>query len=521
MAISPDQSVLTLIQALRGVLAQVAEPIQVLRTILGQAVQRTEADRGVFVEVHRSGNLDFRVLHRFDLVELAGGAESFSRAIFAEVLRSGEPLLIENAMDDPRFVGSESVQELRLVSVLCMPVRVGERIGALVHLERERTGHFTPAHRDLLRGLLEVAAPILETLRVGSKVLAERDQLRETAEQFEKELAENREVLSRDWSFGRFVGRSPQVRDLEESVRRAAATDLPVLIEGETGTGKSLLARVMHHAGPRSKRAFVTLFCPSLEAGMVETELFGHRRGAFTGADSDRIGKVQAAERGTLFLDEVGELPTAIQPKLLRLLHEKAYERVGDPQERTADVRIVAATHKDLGAEVRAGRFRLDLYERLRFVVLRIPPLRERRSDIPMLLRHALDRYDAGRWIEISEAAAAFLAASDYPWSGNVREVEQLAARLLLEAKREPITPADLEAHLRHPETLAAPPTYSPGSAGASAAAFPAMMEDAERAILEQALRANPGLSRAELAAKLQISERALYKKLRLFDLGG
>ena len=521
MSSSPDASVPQLIEALRGVLLQVAEPIHVLRTILVQAVKRTGADRGAFVEITGSGRMDYRVLHRFDPTDLAGGQEIFSRTIFAEVLRTGLPVLIENALDDPRFFGSSSVQQLKLVSVLTMPIRHGERIGAIVHLERERPRHFTSEHQEILRSLLEVAAPILETLRTGKKVLEERERLRDAAEIYQQEIDESREVLTRDWSFGRFLGCSPEVRALEGTVRRVATTDMPVLIEGETGTGKSLLARILHHSGPRAKHPFVTVFCPSLEKGMVETELFGHRRGAFTGAVSDRIGKAQAAERGTLFLDEVGELPSEIQPKLLRLLHEKSYERVGDPMERRADVRIVAATNKNLPEEVRAGRFRLDLYERLGFVVIRIPPLRERRADVPLLLRHALDRYESGRWVEISDDAARFLAGGGHLWSGNVRQIEQLAARLVLDGDVEPVSIARLERHLPRAYENVPLQDFHGSADTAGRAGLPRQMESAQRAIIERELRENPGLSRAELATKLGISERALYKKLKQFDLGG
>lgn len=518
---SYDPAIPQLIEALRGVLSQVAEPIHVLRTILEQAVIRTEADRGVFVEVDRSGGMQYRVLHQFDPAELAGRSGSYSRTIFSEVLRSGESVLVENALADQRYGGSESIQELKLVSVLSVPIKDANRVAAIVHLERDRVGHFTPGHRDLLRTLLDVAAPVLETLRAGNRVLEDRDRLRDVARLAQQELEENREILSRDWSFGRFVGRSAEVRALEDLVRKVAASELPILIEGETGTGKSLLARILHYSGPRAKRPFVTVFCPTLERGMVETELFGHRRGAFTGAVSDRIGKVQAADRGTLFFDEVGELPAEIQPKLLRLLHEKAYERVGDPQERTADVRVIAATNKNLAAEVRAGRFRLDLYERLRFAVVRVPPVRERRDDIPTLLRHALDRYEATRWAELSDDAAKALIDSDYLWPGNVREIEQLAARLALDSRDAPISREEIERHLRQDGWGIDGPSESLEARAAPGGGLPDQVVGAEKAILEKALRDNPALTRAELAAKLRISERALYKKLRLFGLGG
>jgi DNA-binding NtrC family response regulator len=286
------------------------------------------------------------------------------------------------------------------------------------------------------------------------------------------------------------------------------------LVIGETGTGKGIVARILHAAGRRPAKPFVTVFCPSLERGLVESELFGHRRGAFTGADQDRPGKVQAAEGGSLFLDEIGDLPLELQPKLLRLLQEKTYERLGDAAERIADVRVIAATNRDLEAEVAAGRFRRDLYERLNFLPVVIPPLRERRSDLPALLRHALDATDAGRWIEVSPEAEHWLVELDYLWPGNVRQLEQIAARLTLEGGTRPIGPDDLARLL---------PLAAGGAAAPAAldAGLPALLERSEKEWLEKALRAHPNLTRRELAAKLKISEPALYKKLKEHGLGG
>jgi NtrC-family two-component system response regulator AlgB len=258
----------------------------------------------------------------------------------------------------------------------------------------------------------------------------------------------------------------------------------------------------------------VTVFCPSLERGLVESELFGHKRGAFTGADQDRAGKVQAAEGGTLFLDEIGDLPFELQSKLLRLLQERTYERLGDPVERTADVRVIAATNRDLDAEVTAGRFRRDLYERLNFLPVVIPPLRERRADLPVLLRHVLDATDAGRWIELSPEAERWLVALDYVWPGNVRQLEQVAARLTLTAGPRPVGPDDLARLLPAAAEEAKPPTSLD-------AGLPALLVRSEKEWLERALRAYPGLTRKDLAAKLKISEPALYKKLKEHGLGG
>jgi hypothetical protein len=387
-----DQPASALLSALQSVLTQVADPSKVLKIILGQAVGQTGADRGLFAEVSVTGEVTYRVLYRFQREDLNGEAGHFSRGVFARVLETGETCRLGNALDDPRFMNQKSIQDLRLVSVLCTPIKVDGKIRALVHLESNKPDHFQEEHKHLLHALLDVASKALATLHAGQGVLRERDALRDAESRAREEIKQSREILARDWSFGRFVGRSPAVRDLESMLRKAAATDFPVLLLGETGTGKSILARVIHNASPRAEKALVTVFCPALEKGMVENELFGHKKGAFTGADSDQAGKVKTAEKGTLFLDEIGELPLEIQPKLLRLLQEKTYERIGDPREQTADVRVVAATNRDLEVEVQRGKFRRDLYERLNFVPVAVPPLRERREDIPGPLGRGVGR---------------------------------------------------------------------------------------------------------------------------------
>ena len=526
-----------LLDTLRAVLAQVAEPTAVLRTILDQAVAQTAAERGLFVEVMSGGDLDYQVLHQFTREELAGSRGDFSRQILTRVRESGRGVLMLDAQGDAG--ASASVVKLRLTSVLCEPLVVDGRVAAIIHLEHRRPGHFTSAHQDLLRGLLDAVRPAYEAMRAGRDVLRERDRLRESASRYSAEAEESRDTLQRDWSFGRFIGRSAAVRELEAVVRKAAVTDFPVLLLGETGTGKSILARVIHGASRRAHQAFATVFCPSMEKSMVEAELFGHRKGAFTGALADRPGKVQVADGGTLFLDEIGELPMEIQPKLLRLLQEKTYERVGDAEERKADVRVIAATNRDLEDEVRAGRFRRDLFERLNYVPLRIPPLRERASDIPLILRHCLDQHDDGRWIELSGEGADYLARLDFAWPGNVRHLDQLAARLVMEAPRTPVGSALiarlLDVREEPRETAVASP--APAVAGAPREAsqaipsamtqtgvfsvgLPALLEQSERAWLAEAVRRHPRLTRAELAAKLKISESALYKKLRAYGIG-
>jgi Nif-specific regulatory protein len=513
------QAATQLLHAVRNVLAQVAEPSKVLKTILGQAVSQTGADRGLFAEITRSGRISYRVLYRFDKSELDEKVGRFSRNVFSEAVASGEPVRIENAMDDPRFASKESIQDLRLTSILCVPIKVGSKVTALVHLESDTPGHFKESHETLLGSLIDLAGNALEALQANEGIRRERDAARESESAAQQELQESREALARDWSFSRFVGRAPAVRELEQSVRKAADTAFPVLLLGETGTGKNILARVLHHSSARSKKPFVTVFCPSLEKGMVETELFGHKKGAFTGAVSDRIGKVQSAELGTLFLDEIGELPLEIQAKLLRLLQEKTYERVGEPTERPADVRVIAATNRDLLEEVSKGRFRRDLFERLNFVPIRIPPLRERKQDVPLLLMHCLRQHDSGRWIELGDGGAEFLAGLDFSWPGNARHLEHLAVRLAIDPPEEPVTPELLRQLL---DTSASGTEIdSPQTRQAALElGLPALLAQEEKKWLQEALRLHPELTRADLAAKLKISEAALYKKLRTYELG-
>jgi Nif-specific regulatory protein len=485
-----------------------------LRTILEQAVARTGAERGLFVEVAEAGRLEYRVLHGFRPQQLEGDADGFSRSLFERVVQTGDDVLLESVTDDPFFAPIASIRELRVAAVLCVPIRAGGRIAALIHLENRREGHFTAAHREQLRSLLDLAGPVLMSLQAGRKVIGERDRLKASEARLRTEAEESRRLLASDWSFGRFVGRSPAVQTLEATVRRVAATHFPVLLVGETGTGKSILARVIHYGGPRAAQPLVTVFCPSLERGMVEAELFGHRKGAFTGALADRIGKVQAADQGTLFLDEIGELPLEIQPKLLRLLQEMTFERVGDPKERRVDLRVIAATNRDLEREVEQGR--RDLYERLNYIPVRVPPLRERAEDIPLLLRHALDQSESGRWIEISSEAEQCLRDLEYSWPGHVRHLEQLAARLSLGGVSSPVTPAEVLGLLDRGRGEAAASQISKDLSSG----LPSLLEEAERSWLREALRLYPGLTRAELAVRLRISESALYKKLRQYGLG-
>jgi formate hydrogenlyase transcriptional activator len=233
--------------------------------------------------------------------------------------------------------------------------------------------------------------------------------------------------------FEQLIGNSPALETVLEQVERVAPTDSTVLIQGETGTGKELIARAIHNISSRCGRSFIKMNCAAIPLDLLESELFGHEKGAFTGAIAQRIGRFELADKGTLFLDEVGDIPMALQPKLLRILQEQEFERLGSARTHQVDVRLVAATNRDLTEMVRRGQFRSDLYYRLNVFPLLLPPLRERRDDIPALVTHFAEMFcrRMGKQIEYISPETMF-ALSSYPWPGNIRELQNLIERAVI-----------------------------------------------------------------------------------------
>jgi len=272
----------------------------------------------------------------------------------------------------------------------------------------------------------------------------------ETNQRLENRVVELESMLSTSDAFSDFTTQEPLVQKVFETATKAAASAATILLLGESGTGKSILARVLHRNSPQRDNAFVTVACPSLSRELLESELFGHIRGAFTGAVGETWGKVKVAEGGTLFLDEIGELPLEIQPKLLRLLQEREYERVGDSKPRKANVRVIAATNRRLEDLVKEGKFREDLYYRLNVITVELPPLRQRSLDLPSLAQENLKVFarQSARSIK-GFTPAAMAAMQRYPWPGNLRELRNAIERAVILSSGDKIDVNDFPDHLR------------------------------------------------------------------------
>jgi DNA-binding NtrC family response regulator len=317
--------------------------------------------------------------------------------------------------------------------------------------------------------------------------------------------------LVSDTSSGeQLVGRSPAWIEAFKRVGQVAQTELTVLLEGETGTGKEVVARVIHRSSLRSKHVFVAVNCAAIPEDLVESELFGHERGSFTGAAAQRSGSFEQADGGTLFLDEIGELPLAVQPKLLRVLQEKTFQRVGGSRVMQANVRVIAATNRTLATEVESGRFRADLFYRLNGFHLLLPPLRERRSDIPLLCEYFLERYAARNHVPVPFLDASAKASFEsYDFPGNVRELEQLINKLSVQAGGRLITGADVNAVLQFNTTR-----LQSDFERWEGLPFHTSVAQWERHLIQRALLQSGG-NKSDAARRLGIQRRLLYEKLQ------
>jgi transcriptional regulator with GAF, ATPase, and Fis domain len=458
---------------------------------------------------------------RFERVGLVGGdgrvnPESGTLEEFSKLERivRGEVVLIRDAVRelDPARAGDRLMIDNGDRSALDVPIFFGQRVGGVLFFVTSRAYWYDEADAEVASVIATALA-----LEIQHQRLAEHQQRLGAAEAktrtLEREVASLRTTLDERYGFETIIGRAPRFVVAIDAARKVAATETTVLLTGESGTGKEVLARAIHHASARTGGPFVAVNCAALPETLVETELFGHERGAFTGADRLRRGRFELAAGGTLFLDEVAELPPSMQGKLLRVLQERQYERVGGTITLAADVRLIAATNRDLEIAVAEGRFRDDLYYRLAVFPIRLPALRERREDLLLLAEHFVRTLGArmGQQApELSGEARDRLLA--HGWPGNIRELQNAIERALILAQGEPISPEhlDIVPLPRRDVTVSAvdaPPADT----------MLTIAEQQKRMIVEALQRT--GGNKARAAASLGLSRTQLFRRIRRFKL--
>ncbi|HEY8923016.1 MAG TPA: sigma 54-interacting transcriptional regulator, partial [Polyangia bacterium] len=505
---------------------------RLLELIMDTVIELTEAERGFVLLEDEKGELVVKAARNIDQQTLEASGFELSRSIARQAIQSGAPIVTIDAAGDPRFREAMSVSDLHLRSVLAVPLHIKGRAAGTVYVDnRLRRGAFTEEDVQLVLDFTEQAAIAVENARLLSelrkrerridvlnqRLRGELDARKEELSGMKQELRENREALAIRYDYRNIVGRTPRMLELFRLLDRLTDTALPVVVQGESGTGKELVARALHFNGPRRAQAFVSENCAAIPETLLESTLFGAVRGAFTGADHDSRGLFEVADGGTLFLDEVAEMSPAMQGKLLRILQTGELRRVGGERTRKVDVRIVAATNRDLGRLVEEGKFRQDLFFRLSVARIVLPPLRERRDDIPAIVEHLLGQIAAkvattatasARPKRVQPEALARLVA--YRWPGNVRELENELLRAAA-LSGEVIGVGDLSPQVAGTAEAALTSIEDPDSL-----ALKPRVERLERALLREAL-ARFGGNQTKAAEALGLSRFGLQKKLRRY----
>jgi Nif-specific regulatory protein len=459
-----------------------------------------EMERGsVFLFEENTKELRIVAAHGLTKDQREKGKYRIGEGIVGRVLERGYPMVIPNVDEEPLFLNKTGSRISRSgISFLCVPIKFkGESIGVL----------------SVDRIFKDKAITIDEDIRVleiVASIIAQYIMLWRNYKKSEQEKEYLRLELKGKYSLPNIIGKSDKMQEVFEAVSKVANSKATVLLCGESGTGKELIAKAIHYMSPRAKKPFVRFSCASIPEGLLESELFGHEKGAFTGAIASRKGRFELANGGTLLLDEIGDLPLSIQPKLLRVLQEKEFEKVGGEKTIKVDVRLIAATSRNLEELVSKGQFREDLYYRLNVVPIFMPALRERKEDIPLLTEYFINRFnkESGKNVSISPDALKVLI--NYGWPGNVRELENTIERLVVMSNKEIIEPTDLPVNLRL--------SFSKGILVRKS--LTTSIEDIERESILQVLK-ETGWVQAKAARALGITLRQIGYKIRKYGIKG
>jgi Nif-specific regulatory protein len=497
VAVAADAPVrmLATIYEITQIINSILDLKELLEKVMDLAIEIVRAERGlIFLYRSETDEMEMVVARNMERQTIKDATE-YSRSILREVGR-GRPILSHDAVTDSRFREYRSVSMYHIRSLLCVPLRHREKVIGTVYVDTRQPGVvFTEDDLKFLETFANQAAIAIENARLYEQIRQENQYLKQAVQE--------------RYGFENIIGRSGRMREVFSLISRVSQSNLPVLIRGESGTGKELVARAIHHNSPRSQRRYFSENCAALPDTLLESELFGHSRGAFTGADSTHKGLFELADGGTLFLDEVGDMSVALQSKLLRALQDGEIRPVGSEATRRVDVRIISATNRDLEMLVKQKTFREDLYFRLNVISIRLPALRERSEDIPLLVDHFLGkvaRENSAPKLRVDPTLMALLTR--YDWPGNVRELENAVSKLALFASGDTLLLRDA----KHDTEFFNRVTHPTGTAGVDAGLS---LDDLERALTQA--KGN----RVTAARLLGVSRATMFRKLRQYGIPG
>lgn len=477
-----------------------------LEKIVTTLAELKDMDNGTVSIINpATGELEIEVAHGITAEAKRRGRYKLGEGITGKVVATGEPIIVPQIGDEPLFLNrtrTRGDEWKKKSSFLCVPIRAAQQsIGALSIDRVYKEGFGSESEHDL-RFLTVVSGLIAETVQRIQRVNEEKEALRQENSKLRRELSARNRIEE-------IIGNSSRMQEVFDMVHRVADSNATVLLRGESGTGKTLVAKALHHNSNRSSGPFVVVNCSALPETLLESELFGHEKGAFTGAIESKKGRFELAEGGTLFLDEIGEISPAVQVKLLNVIQERTFQRLGSPKIIKTNIRLVAATNRNLEAAVKEMAFREDLYYRLNVFPVYLPPLRERRTDILLLAEYFLEKYAKENRKQIKRISTpAIDLLVQYHWPGNVRELQNCMERAVLICDGSAIKSIHLPPSLQSPDNI---PSNKPLSLATA-------VENFERELIIEALKKNNG-NQTKAAKTLDTSLRIINYKIHCYNI--
>jgi len=520
---APDQGVVGLYEIVK-IINSTLNLEEVLNRVLDVCIRRLRAERGMLILLDPiTGALRTRVAR--NISDRAEGDERRSpQSIVKEVIQSGQSVISADARADQRFVESESVIADNILSILCVPLIMKERIAGAIYIDHRQARHlFSQKDLSFLEAFADQAAIAIENARLYEELEEARTRLSLENETLRREVLVEKHLDS-------VIGQSEAVAKIQFAIRKASAGHSTVLVRGESGTGKGLIARIIHNIGPRRNGPFIKFNCAALPETLAESELFGHEKGAFTGADRRKLGRFELANNGSIFLDEIGKMSLAMQAKLLRVVEDKEFERVGGTQTIKTDVKIITATNLELEKAIEEGTFREDLFYRLNIIPIMLPPLRERKDDIPLLAEHFIRKICKDLGIDTKRLEPGVLDLfMRYDWPGNVRELEATLHRAIVMSNGEMVTKNEfysLYADSSPALVAAAEPGGAPGTflnpmvgkMDITSDVYDEVMSTVDKQLILRALETSGGRIR-EAARRLGLARNTLKSKIQKYNI--